>query len=146
MGLRWIGLTPADMAEEFLQSISRTRRESKKIMRRGAATIMETSQKMAPVDDGELEAAHDIAIVRLNQDDMMLEITVGGVVNGVNVDKYAWLQHERLEPYGPWRLGPNSVRKDSVSPYPVGGKFLERAVDEHEEEIIEEMKEALPGR
>lgn len=147
MGLRWRGLTPDQLAEQFRQSISRTRRESKKIMREVANDILLASQQMAPLDDGELEQAHDISIVRLNRDDMLLEIGVGGWVGGVNVDEYAWIMHERLSPYGDLNLGPRSILKNALNPAnrKVGGKFLERAADEYEPIAIERMKKALPG-
>lgn len=147
MGLRWVGLTAEQMREYFLESISRTRRESKKIMRKGAEEILKASKQMAPVDDGQLEEAHEISIIRLNKDDMMLEIGVGGWVDGINVDRYAAVQHERLYPYGDLKLGPRSRAKDAMNPSNrrVGGKFLERAVDELEPEITEQLKNALPG-
>lgn len=108
---------------------------------------METSKEMCPVDDGELEQAHRLNVVRLNKDDMEVEIEVGGIVNGVDVSAYAWEQHERLAPYGDMHLGPKSEAKDAANPPErfVGGKFLERAADIHEEDIASKLYQTMPG-
>lgn len=147
MSLTWRGLSADDFAEFLEDSSVITRRESKRVLRQGAKDIMEASKQMAPVDDGELEEAHEIAVVRLNKDDMEVEITVGGNVGGVDVDEYAWEQHETLTPAGDWQLGKRSQAKNASNPpnRSVGGKFLERAVDEYEDEIAIKIADTLPG-
>lgn len=147
MSLTWQGFTADEYAEFLEDSSTFTRRESKKVLREGAKKIMESSQMMAPVDDGQLEEAHELAIIRLNKDEMEVEITVGGMVGDVDVDDYAWEQHESLTPAGDWKLGPNSRAKDAANPpgHSVGGKFLERAVDLHEDEIAIKLANTLPG-
>lgn len=147
MSLSWKGFTPEQFIAELTGSAARTRRESKKVMRQGAKEILAVSKENAPIDEGDLEAAHELSIVRLNKDDMMIEITVGGTVNGTDVDSYAWLMHERLAPYGDLNLGPKSIEKNNSNPtgHFVGGKFLDRAIDELEPEIIERIKNTLPG-
>ena len=147
MSLTWRGLSADDFAEFLEDSSTITRRESKRVLRQGAKDIMEASKQMAPIDDGELEEAHEIAVVRLNKDEMEVEITVGGNVGGVDVDEYAWEQHESLTPAGDWQLGPRSKAKNASNPAnrPVGGKFLERAVDEYEDEIAIKIADTLPG-
>lgn len=147
MGLRWKSRTGDQLANELERSTTVSRRESKRVMRAGAKEVLEASRQMAPIDDGELEAAHELQVVRLNKDDITIEITVGGVVNDVNVDNYAWIQHERLEPFGDLRLGPRSRQKDMSNPpnRRVGGKFLERAIEEIEPEIVAALAKVLPG-
>ena len=148
MGLRWEGLTPENIIAEFERSATITRRESKKSLRRGAKDILEVSKSQAPIDDGQLEKAHELSIVRLNKDEMGVEITVGGTVDGVDVDFYAAEVHERMAPYGDINLGPRSRAKDdakTVAHRFVGGKFLERAADELQEGIIQSVANTLPG-
>lgn len=145
--MRWQGFTPEMFIQELEQSSTATRRDSKKELRTGAKEILETSRQQAPVDDGQLEKAHELRTVKLNKDDMEVEITVGGFVDGVNVDVYAWEMHEFQTPYGDIPLGPGSQAKNDANPPDrfVGGKFLERAVDEHEDAIVERVANTLPG-
>jgi hypothetical protein len=147
MSMRWKGFTPDMFVAELERASTETRRDSKKVMRAGAKEILETSQQQAPVDDGELEKAHELTVVKLNRDDMEVEITVGGIVDGVDVDTYAWEMHEFQTPYGDIPLGPKSQEKNDSNPPGrfVGGKFLERAVDEHEEGIVAAVANTLPG-
>ena len=149
-GLRWEGFSADDFAEFLDVSSARTRRESKKVLRQGAKDIMEASRQMAPIDEGNLEAAHELALVRLNKDDMQVEISVGGDVGGRNVDEYAEVQHEMLSVNGGsgWNLGDKSKLKNDTRSVPhrtVGGHFLDRAVDEYEDEIAAKLAETLPG-
>lgn len=149
-GLEWNGFTIDDWLEEFDQSTTMTRRESKKILYQGAKDIMQASQQMAPVDEGNLEAAHSLAQVRLNEDYSEVEIDVGGVVGGREVDDYAMIVHEGVAPYGSGTagsIGERSQVKDAGNPSDrrVGGKFLERAVDLLQEDIVQKVAATLPG-
>ena len=154
-GLRWEGFSADDFADFLDMSSAKTRRESKKVLRQGAKDIMEASMEMAPIDEGDLEAAHQLALVRLNKDDMQVEISVGGEVGGRNVDEYAEVQHEmlgvngsKLDGNGGWKLGDKSDLKNAARSHPhrtVGGHFLDRAVDEYEDEIAAKLAQTLPG-
>lgn len=143
----WRGFTPQDLGEFLDLSATETRRESKKRLRLGAKEIMDASKQMAPVDHGNLEGAHRLETVRLNKDDMEVVVSVGGVVNGVDTDEYVMEQHERLEPApgADMQLGLKSQQKDAVNPpnRQVGGKFLERAGDALEEQIISDVAATL---
>lgn len=147
MSLKWRGFTAENFADELERSMTSTRRQSKVAMRAGAKLILETSREQCPIDDGELEKAHSLDIVRLSKDNMEVEITVGGIVDGVDVDVYAFEMHEFQTPYGPIPLGLRSqIKNDRNHPNRfVGGKFLERAVDEHEEGIVSRIEATLPG-
>lgn len=150
-GLSFAGFDFDGLIEEFEASTAQTRRDSKKVLNQGARDIMRASQQMAPVDEGNLEQAHHIEEIRLNQDQLSLEISVGGEVHGRNVDEYATIMHEALKTPdggGTLNLGPKSEAKDASNPHDrrVGGKFLERAVDLFEEELISRLAETLPGK
>jgi hypothetical protein len=153
-GLEYTGFTIEDLLEEFEQSSAFTRRESKKIIRKAAKDIMLASQQMAPVDFGRLEEAHHINDLRVNEDQMHLEIEVSGFIDGRDVADYAAEIHQTLLPFGSGggpnggpHLGPLSQEKNASNPSdrPVGGRFLERAVDLYEEEVYAKLQEALPG-
>lgn len=149
-GLNWTGFTLDNWLDEFEESTTLTRREAKKELYQGAKDIMEASKEMAPVDEGNLEEAHSIEQVRLNQDYSEVEIVVGGEHGGRDVDEYAMIVHEGVAPYGSGTagyIGEKSQEKDAGNPGDrrVGGKFLERAVDLLEPEIVERVASTLPG-
>lgn len=140
MSLKWAGFSARDFIEELLTANTVTRRESKKRMYAGAKEILASSKRMAPLEDGDLEEAHTIATTRLNKDQMGVEIAVES--------PYAAVQHERLEPAGDWKRGVRSNEKNerALPGEEVGGKFLERAIELHEDRIANEVAETLPGR
>lgn len=140
MSLRWSGPTLDGFIDEFARSTTKTRRESKVEMRRGAKDIIEESKAGAPVDEHNLENAHSLETVRLSRDNLELEITIGGTHGGRDVDEYANQMHE-----GVYELGDKSKEKDRISPVPVGPGFLDRAVENHEDEIVNRLFNTLPG-
>lgn len=153
MSLTFRGPDIDDWIAEFEESTAVTRREAKKELRKGARLVAESSKKMAPVDTHDLERAIAVEEVRLNQDYILMEVGV----NDPSVDDYAVLMHENLLPFGagipnrpgdrPPTLGPGSQAKDSANDanHRVGGKFLERALDLHEEAIVEAVADKLLG-
>lgn len=146
-GLYFRGMTPELLGLELKQSSVQTRRDAKKVLREGAKRIRDTSIQQCAIDEGNLEEAHELTVVRLSRDNIEVEIEVGGVVNGVDVDEYAWKVHETQVPYGDMPLGPKSQAKNESNPPDrfVGGKFLERAVDENEEDILVAVADILLG-
>jgi hypothetical protein len=126
--------------EELQRSTTETRRASKKVLRENAMTIMKTSQDGAPVDEGNLEAAHKIETVRLSRDNIELEITVGGEHGDRDVDEYAWKMHDTS-----YQLGEKSIQKAGFSPEMVGPRFLDRAFSKHQADLIREVTDTLPG-
>lgn len=145
--MSFVGFTADQFVAAFEESTAYTRREAKKVLNVYAKQIMAASQQMAPIDTGDLEAAHDIRQVSLNQDYTGIDIEVGGYAGGRDVSEYAWIMHELLAPFGAgfYNLGPKSVLKDSTNPpdRPVGGKFLERAFSIYEEEVIDQISDLL---
>ena len=156
--LSFNGFSIDNWLEEFEESTALTRREAKKVLYQGAKDIMAASKQMAPVDEHNLEQAHELQQVRLNEDYSEVEISVGGEVGGRNVDDYAVLMHEGLAPFGSGTAGvvqpfiggdpkrPSKSWAKSQSNPPgreVGGKFLERAVEEYEEKIIQGVIDLL---
>jgi len=111
------------------------------MLRRLAKRVMESSQKMCPVDKHNLEDAHHLVEHYGDRNRIEIDVEVGGVVDGVDVDAYATYMHE-----GEYNLGPQSQLKQAVTGEEVGPKFLERALIEHEAEaddIIDTIMEAL---
>lgn len=158
-GLSWGEFNFDDLYQELLASDTSTRRDAKAVLRSTAKEIMKASQQMAPLDEGDLEEAHRIDTVRLNEDFIELEISVGGIVNGVDVDEYATIMHEGLAPFGSGTAGEvqqyigktgrlsSSFLKNASNPSDrqVGGKFLERAVAIFEKPLMSRLSAILTG-
>lgn len=138
--LRFKGITAKQLAGLFRNADRETKREVFNVMREETYEIAEISKKQAPVDDGELEAAHKVVINRNQSDKAHYTIEVGGTINGVNVDEYAERIHEGL-----WdELGPKSIEKQAaVAPLIVGEFFLTRAFDNRLPTTLKRIEEAL---
>lgn len=95
------------------------------------------SQDFAPVDRSNLEVAHNVA-TQAAGGSVKTTISVGGTVDGVNVDNYAAWTHE-----GDYNLGPKSQAKADASGQPVGPKYLERAFREREQAIPKNVANAV---
>lgn len=141
-GLSWSGFSADDFIDELEASSAKTRRDAKVVLRAGAKEIMAASQQMCPVDEGNLEEAHHIEELRLSEDYMELEIDVSGFVGNRDVDEYAMIMHEAF-----YDLGPLSQLKNERNPpnRSVGRKYLERAGDQLEEKIGDQIADTLMG-
>lgn len=95
---------------------------ARKQMHRGADRIVKNAQKMAPVDEHNLEQSIRKEKSYGERGRLQIDITAGGEVNGVNVDDYAVIMHE-----SDYSLGPKSRAKQTAQQEIVGPKFLERA-------------------
>lgn len=100
---------------------------ARKVMHRQSEIIVEEAKLNAPVDTHELEDSIRLDKGYEDRGRLKIDIVVGGMVRGVDVDQYAMLIHENYESMKP---GPGTIAKRAANPgrY-VGGKFLERAVD-----------------
>lgn len=112
-----------------------------------AHIIAETAQLYAPYKTGALERAIKVDEPRQSRgaDGRFGSVTVPIYVDGDDgVEDYAGLMHEGLEPYGDgeFKLGKGSQAKDGGTGV-VGGKFLERAIEENVDEIQETVLKEL---
>lgn len=104
-------------------------------------TIAETASAMAPRDTGALERSFRVSKAEQARDASGRFGKAGAIVyidplaenpdTGEAVTEYAGLMHENLTPYGELQLGEGSREKGGD----VGGGFLERALNEHVDEI-----------
>lgn len=115
-----------------------------------AVEVRDLARKMAPVDEGNLEKAIKIRnqgaernskgqFFKGGQRKYVIYIDNSMPVperDGKVVGDYAWLMHEHLTPFGPFKLGDKSREKQASDPkVMVGGKFLERAGEELRDHI-----------
>ena len=159
MALSFVGDTPDDLIADLEEMSKRTQQRVRTIILKGAKDIMQASRDMSPVDTGALMAAHHMEITRDDGIITSIEVIVGGEVDGRDVDEYAELMHEGLAPFGSGFAGSifgasergeppsTSELKNAANPgdRPVGGKFLERAVDLFVENIMTDVENAMPG-
>ena len=122
-------------------------------MRVEAEDIRDLARRMAPVDEGDLEAAIRVVATgggrseetgRFVRKSYVIEVN-GDHPAGISregrestVGDYAYLMHEYQAPYGNvYRLGKKSREKQNSDPSViVGGKYLERAVDQISQGMI----------
>jgi bacteriophage HK97-gp10 putative tail-component len=130
-----------ELAGLMKQLAGRVPKQGRKIMDRGADKIVQEAQLNAPVDEHNLEDAIHKEKGYEDRGRLRVNLVVGGVVRGVDVDQYAMLIHENYESMNP---GPGTLAKRAANPgrY-VGGKFLERAVDEQMPKIQKQMADAI---
>lgn len=128
-------LTP--MARKWRMFPGRWKARAGRLMLAIGAYVAVESKKRAPILTGDLEAAHRVVMTRNDASNVRVEIQVGD-------DKTAdYLQFIHESSYG---LGPLSRKKQAANPkVRVGSKFLERAMNETEDEIVKQIADELFG-
>jgi hypothetical protein len=138
-GLKLVGLEST--IAMIRNDMERSNRNARRRMDREAEEIKKLSQSYAPVDEGDLEAAHHIIKERDDSNRKVIYIEVSGSGPNKSVDGYAERMHESV-----YNLGPKSLAKDGGSGK-VGRKYLQRALEEREphlnEGLAEEVKRSL---
>lgn len=108
-----------------------------KLMLAIGALLSKESQRRAPILKGDLEASHRVILTRRQLDSMSVTVQVGDA----KTEKYIDFIHESS-----YNLGPLSQRKAAAdTSVVVGPKFLERALDEIEEEALKRIGDELFG-
>jgi len=146
-----MGLRIVDTATALLEnSGSKTNKKALSAMRKGGGKIQDLAQQMAPIDKGNLE---DAIITQEDRNGVngRVRIFIGidpshSAGDGKNVGEYGELIHELLYPGGSWKLGKRSKEKQDANPgVQVGGQFIERALDELEDDIVKDIERAIKG-
>lgn len=138
MPMWWSRGHPRSLGHAWRAAGDSLKRDARAEVRQAAREIMEQSRKYAPVDKGNLEAAHNLRTRRSNSSSLEIDISVGGSVGGVNVSRYAMLMHE-----GEYNIGALSQAKADALGVFVGPKFLERAMEEGEPKVIRALEKLL---
>ena len=145
MGARVKG---GDDLQVYMTNVAeRSNEKIRRGMRHGAKMIKEGSIERVPVDEHNLEEAHHIVETRGARNRIEIAVEVSG--QGVNrdVDDYAMRVHEAYPgDSNPGSRGEGTNRKQAAKPTVyVGGKYLERALDENEDKIMAEIEAAIRG-
>ena len=135
MGIKVTGLDELDY--NLKQTGAKTVRGVSEQMRKEAEAIRDLARKFAPIDEGNLEDAIEMAeeggrdaMGRFTRKQYAVFVDLLHGANGKVVGDYAYLMHEHLTPYGPYGLGKLSQAKQAMQPEMVGGQYLARAVQE----------------
>lgn len=144
MGLRVTGL--ATVLRNFRRSEEKVARGSLAQLKQAAEEVAKMARKMAPIDLGDLEEAIEAVPVRTRTALGRFGATEFKV--GVNIDKldlgrrggfdYSVPMHE-----GVYNLGPLSSIKQAAQGEQVGPKYLERALQQLQEKITQDMQNAV---
>jgi hypothetical protein len=114
---------------------------ARKVMHRQADKVVKLAQLYAPFDDGELEESIHKEVGHEDNNRLAIDIVAGGIVNGVDVDTYAAEMEENYESMKP---GPGTIAKREANPgVYVGGKFLERALNDSATELTDRLLESV---
>lgn len=143
------GVDANTLGATMVRESQRTDKRALRHMRRVAKLVMETSVAYSPVDwkgpkgegpQHELERSHRIEEEYGARGRLEATVLVGGMVGDVNVDKYAEWIHE-----GSYNLGKASLAKAAATGKAVGPRFLERALEDHEDDFEPLLDELLGG-
>lgn len=107
-----------------------------------AEKVKQESIANAPVDEHDLENAIDTEIRETRAGHYAIDVGVIGDEN--EVQEYAYIMHEYLQPYGvgTYNLDKGSQAKDGGSGK-VGGKYLQRALDDNKQEVIAAIRDMI---
>lgn len=147
--------------EIMLAQVSETtKRRAVKKLHEKAVEIANLARKYAPIDEGNLEKAikvfpETIGERARNEAGQFVRHEVFVYVDldmpvperpGETVGKYAYTMHEHLTPFGPLNLGERSAEKQSGQREMVGGKYLERAMNEIGDSVLGEVTLSVMNR
>lgn len=140
--------------EELMASIEqggeRAARGVVEEMRKIALEIRDKAREYAPIDKGDLEKSIKVRDTGGGRDYFgrfsrkSVEVFVDQEMPSSDgsrhtVADYAYEMHEYLTPYGALQLGPKSRAKQAFTNGVVGGGFLERAVEEMQDGMMERL-------
>lgn len=120
----------------------RTNRAALAAVRRGAEEIADLAADYAPVDEGNLEDSIVVAEERSGNSRIVIFIGVDPSRLGLGYKRYGFRYDIQMHE-GVYNLGPLSQKKNSELGGGVGPKYLERALEELEEEIRTDVENAM---
>lgn len=140
---------------------SNTRRRVVRKLHEKALEIAALAKKYAPIDEANLEKAIKVfpevmpekrvrnSAGQFVRQDVFVYVDTDMPVPqrpGKTVGDYAYTMHEHLTPFGPLNLGERSAAKQSGQREMVGGKYLERAMNEIGESVVGEVSISVLNR
>lgn len=151
MGVKIVGID--ELTTLLDRTADDTNRHMAEMLRREANEIARLAGEFSPVDTESLENSWEVVELggdrdyrgRFTKKSYAVQIDpTARNPDGTWVSDYALEMHEHQEPYGSgrYKLGKKSQKKNEGNGR-VGGKFLERAVDEVEYELMARMQKVV---
>ena len=111
------------------------------VLRDLAIKVIGDAKRLAPVDDGDLEAALDVGEVMATIQSLYIDL---GVVASAEVQLYAMVQHEGFRKTKDGRViymspGEKTRSKPAHKGYSPGKKFLQHSLEMNEKMILETL-------
>ena len=139
MGLTIIGIEGLQL---HLKNVSeKVSKNASRIMHNAADKIVSEAKLNTPVDKYNLEQSIKQNLKYEYRGRLAIDITVGGFLNGVDVDLYAASIHEGYDDNKP---GKGTIIKRNANPGRIIGRhFLSRAAEDQEGKMGKEMIEGI---
>lgn len=139
----WDGLD--EMETELLRYEKQLLERLSKVLRDLAIKVVDDAKHLAPIDDGDLEAALDVDEVMLTLKSMYIDL---GVIASAEVQHYAMVQHEGFRKTKDGRViymfpGEKTRSKPIHKGYSPGKKFLQHAIEANEKMILDTLAKEL---
>ncbi|MBO2942808.1 hypothetical protein JJQ72_02260 [Paenibacillus sp. F411] len=133
------------MVDRLEQMESNFDRRLEAVLTRLALKVIADAKRLAPIDEGDLEAALVVGEVKQALAGMYIDMGTSP-----EVDDYAVVQHEGFRKTKSGAIavmmpGEKTRSKPSHGGYLPGKKFLENALKMNEELILQELKSVLEG-
>lgn len=152
MGIEYSGF---DELQANLRQIGpRAERAVTRQMRAEAYRIADLAKRFAPIDEGPLEDSIKVLQENGGRDargrftrasfSVYVDVYEQGS-HGAMIADYAYRMHEHLTPYGPLKLGKQSRAKQAGQSEMVGGRYLERAVEEVSDGLMNRLIQVSRG-
>lgn len=140
MGLRRKVDTLTPLSKEWAKGSPETRKRLRGIFRNVAKMLAGEASKRAPRKEGDLEKSPAVKTTE----------------TGTGLRAEIYVREERLRTKRPgafldfihdgkYRLGLQSALKDASQKEEVGPRFMDRALEDHEDEILKEIEDAFFG-
>lgn len=136
MGIKYRGPTAVEVGRDVAKEARDKLMRAKLAVLAGAELIKQQSVDNAPVDEHNLEDAHTVSTEDTGKN-FIASVDVGGVVNGVDVERYAWIMHDTV--YKPGRKS----KEKAATGKKVGRKYLDRALEEKGAEALKLIEDAV---
>lgn len=132
------------MIAELRNIAQRANSNAARTLKRASIRVRDLARNYAPVDTGALQESLDYGMKKEGGRNVYLVFVRGDFVKsgGKTVGNYADIMESELTPYGNGKYTLGGRSRAKAQSFPVGGKYLERAVDKVSESINDEMMAA----
>lgn len=136
MGLRRVVDEVTPLARLWQTGVPSVRKRIRDAFRRAAQLLALESRKRAPTKSGALEKAHAVRTKETSEGVQAEIVVLPGKLNSRSPGGFLDFIHD-----GKYSLGRRSQQKQSSQSEEVGPEFMDRALEEHEDDILNEIED-----